>query len=346
MPVLFVEEPVFDDIAPARLELHPITSNLTVGVPHLSRGVDTGAAAILQRALLNEVCARYDMSNPYLWFYTPMAITFAGEIPASAIVYDCMDELSAFKDAPAELPELEGLLLNRADLVFTGGLSLYEAKRARHPHVYAFPSAVDVGHFGTARGRLAEPADQAAIPRPRLGFFGVIDERMDTALLAALAGRRPDWRFVMIGPVVKIDPASLPKADNIHYLGIKNYQELPAYAAHWEVALMPFALNDATRFISPTKMPEYLAAGKPVVSTPVADVARLWGHLAATFIADGPDEFASKIDAALALAARPGDWLDQIDREIAGLSWDRTWERMRRLMIDLPPRQPRPAARA
>jgi len=253
MPVLFVEEPVFDDIAPARLELHPITSNLCVGVPHLPRGVDTGAAAILQRALLNEVCARYDINNPYLWFYTPMAITFTGEIPASAIVYDCMDELSAFKDAPAELPELEGLLLNRADLVFTGGLSLYEAKRARHPHVFAFPSAVDVGHFGTARGRLAEPADQAAIPRPRLGFFGVIDERMDTALLAALAGRRPDWHFVMIGPVVKIDPANLPKADNIHYLGIKNYQELPAYAAHWEVALMPFALNDATRFISPTK---------------------------------------------------------------------------------------------
>src|SRR5207237_8543516 len=231
---------------------------------------------------------------------------------------------------PAGVAGVASAVLIRAARVFTCGLRFAQPPLAGHPHVYAFPSAVDVGHFGTARGRLAEPADQAAIPRRRLGFFGVIDERMDTALLAALAGRRPDWHFVMIGPVVKIDPANLPKADNIHYLGIKNYQELPAYAAHWEVALMPFALNDATRFISPTKMPEYLAAGKPVVSTPVADVARLWGHLAATFIADGPDEFASKIDAALALAARPGDWLDQIDREIAGLSWHRTWERMRR----------------
>ena len=346
MPVLFIEEPVFDDTGPAWLEMHTITGNLTVGVPHLPRGLDSGATATSQRALLDGACARNDITDPYLWFYTPMAIAFAGEIPASAIVYDCMDELSAFKDAPPELPELEDLLLDRADLVFTGGLSLYEAKRARHPRVYAFPSAVDIGHFGAARGRLAEPSDQAAIPRPRLGFFGVIDERMDTALLAALAGRRPDWQFVMIGPVVKIDPASLPKADNIHYLGIKNYQELPAYAAHWDVALMPFALNDATRFISPTKMPEYLAAGKPVVSTPVADVTQLWGHLDATFIAENPDDFASKAAAAIALAATPGDWLDQIDRELAGLSWDRTWEQMRALIADLPPRQPGVAASA
>jgi UDP-galactopyranose mutase len=346
MRVFFIEEPVFDDATPARLELHAIASNLTVGVPHLPRNFGSGEAAILQRDLLDEVCARYDITNPYLWFYTPMAITFAGEIPASAIIYDCMDELSAFKDAPAELPQLEGLLLDRADLVFTGGFSLFEAKRGRHPRVYAFPSAVDVGHFGTARGRLAEPADQAAIPRPRLGFFGVIDERMDTALLAVLAGRRPDWHFVMIGPVVKIDPASLPKADNIHYLGMKDYQELPAYAAHWEAALMPFALNDATRFISPTKMPEYLAAGKPVISTPVADVTRLWGHLDATFIAENPDDFASKAAAAIALAAKPGDWLDQVDRDLAELSWDRTWERMQALILDLPPRQSRLAAPA
>ncbi len=345
MPVFFIEEPVLDDTGPPWLELHAITGNLTVGVPHLPRGLNSGAATF-QRALLDEVCARHGITDPYLWFYTPMAITFAGQIPASVVVYDCMDELSAFKGAPAELPELEDLLLDRADLVFTGGLSLYEAKRARHPRVYAFPSAVDVGHFGAARGRLAEPSDQAAIPRPRLGFFGVIDERMDTALLAALADRRPDWHFVMIGPVVKIDPASLPKAENIHYLGIKNYRELPAYTAHWEVALMPFALNDATRFISPTKMPEYLAAGKPVVSTPVADVGRRWGHLDATFIAENPDDFASKAAAAIALAARPGDWLNQIDRDLAGLSWDSTWERMRVLIADLPPRQSRVAAPA
>ncbi len=339
MSVFFIEEPVLDDAASAWLELRVIANNLIVGVPHLPHAADPDTAAALQRGLLRDMCARQEITDPVLWFYTPMAITFAGEIPASAVVYDCMDELAAFKDAPSELPDFESLLLDRADLVFTGGFSLYEAKRARHSRVYVFPSAVDAAHFGKARGRLAEPTDQAEIPRPRLGFFGVIDERMDTSLLAALAGSRPDWHFVMIGPVVKIDPAGLPRGDNIHYLGGKNYQELPAYAAHWNVALMPFALNDATRFISPTKMPEYLAAGKPVISTPIADVTRRWGHLDAAFIGENPDDFAFKAAAALALAARPGDWLDQIDRELAELSWDRTWERMRALILGLPRRE-------
>jgi UDP-galactopyranose mutase len=289
------------------------------------------------------LCVEQAIVKPILWFYTPMAVPFACDTPATAIIYDCMDELSAFKYAPAELPRFEAELLARADLVFTGGLSLYEAKRPRHPRVYVFPSAVDVAHFAAARRALPEPADQAAIPHPRLGFFGVIDERMDAALLGSAARLRPDWHFVMIGPVVKIDPASLPDNDNIHYFGAKTYQELSSYAAHWEVALMPFARNEATRFISPTKMPEYLAAGKPVVSAPIVDVTRRWAHLQAVFIAATPEEFVRTADAAIALGTGSGDWLEEIDHELADLSWDRTWESMWRLIQEAATSRPAPA---
>src|SRR5437764_5896428 len=257
-----------------------------------------------------------------------MALEFANRIDAAVTVYDCMDELSAFQDAPPELRRLETELLDRADLVFTGGTSLYEAKRACHPNVHAFPSAVDAEHFGKARARLPDPLDQTEIPRPRLGFYGVIDARLDRELLAAVARLRPDWHLVIVGPVVKIDPASLPQAANIHYLGGKPYGDLPAYIANWDIAVMPFARNAATRFISPTKPPEYIAGGKPVVSTPIIDVVRRWGHLDAVGIAETPADFVAEADAALALAAGRRSWLEIVDRELAELSWDRTWEQM------------------
>ena len=195
-------------------------------------------------------------------------------IDAAAVVYDCMDELSAFRFAPPELVAREAELMEAADVVFTGGWSIWEAKRARHDNIHAFPSSVDAAHFAQARGALADPPEQARLPRPRLGYYGVIDERLDLGLIAAVAAARPDWQIVMVGPVAKIAPEDLPKAPNLHWLGQKSYDELPAYLSGWDVALMPFALNEATRFISPTKTPEYLAAGRPVVSTPVRDVER------------------------------------------------------------------------
>jgi len=185
------------------LQLRPISENLTVGVPHIPESLDKTSVIATQRSLLKTLCAESNIGNPVLWFYTPMAVSFADDIRAAVVVYDCMDEFAAFKDAPPELAELEHTLLERADLVFTGGFSLYEAKRNRHPSVHAFPSAVDVAHFAAARGGLPDPVDQAGIPHPRLGFFGVIDERMDTALLTSVARRRPDWHFIMIGPVAK-----------------------------------------------------------------------------------------------------------------------------------------------
>jgi UDP-galactopyranose mutase len=243
-----------------------------------------------------------------------------------------MDELSAFAGASPELCRLETELLRRADLVFTGGMSLYEAKRGLHGNVHAFPSAVDVAHFAQARRDSADPLDQAGIGRPRLGFFGVIDERLDRELLATVARLRPDWQLVLVGPVVKIDPSTLPQAANIHYLGRKTYEELPAYVAGWDAAIMPFARNEATRFISPTKTPEYLASGKPVVSTPIVDVVRGWGHLDAVRIAEDPVRFVTEAEIALALPAEQPGWLAAVDRDLEQVSWDRTWARMAALI--------------
>jgi UDP-galactopyranose mutase len=257
-----------------------------------------------------------------------MALTFTDHFKPIASVYDCMDELSAFKGAHSRLRSLEQQLFQRVDLVFTGGQSLYEAKRNAHPSVHAFPSSIDVSHFGQARTLDGDPQDQAVIPNPRLGFFGVIDERFDIELLDAAARRRPDWHFVMIGPVVKIDPESLPKHPNIHYLGPKTYDELPAYLAGWDIALLLFARNESTRFISPTKTPEYLAAGKPVISTSIRDVVRPYGDLDLVQIADSPTEFINAAEKMLLKSPDSNEWLKRVDEFLADFSWDKTWAQM------------------
>jgi UDP-galactopyranose mutase len=260
-----------------------------------------------------------------------------------------MDELSAFKNAPPMLRALEADLMQRADLVFTGGRSLYEAKRHQHHNIHPFPSSVDVEHFRSARAMTSEPPDQETIPHPRLGFFGVIDERMDLPLLTGVADARPDWQLVMLGPVVKIDAAMLPARANIHYLGGRSYRDLPQYIAGWDVALLPFARNDATRFISPTKTPEYMAAGKPVVSTSIADVVRPYGERGLVRIADDAASFVAACE--MALHEDGATRVRAFDRYLKRLSWDVTWGRMLALVneVALAPRRhhvevPAPAA--
>jgi UDP-galactopyranose mutase len=329
--VVYFEEPVFKPgVSAPRLERHPVPEGVSVAVPVLPGGAagDPAAVAGAQRALLDGLLAPEAGRPLVAWFYTPMALEFAGHLAPDVTVYDCMDELSAFRGAPPGLLRLERDLLGRADLVFTGGRSLYEAKRDRHPRVFCFPSSIDAAHFGRARARRPDPADQAGIPRPRIGFFGVVDERMDLGLVRALAERRPDWRFVMVGPVAKIDPTSLPRSPNLHWLGGKSYADLPAYLSGWDAGFMPFALDESTRFISPTKTPEFLAAGLPVVSTPVLDVVRDWGEAGLVEIAKGPEAFADALTRAL---SRPRtEWLKAVDRRLAEISWDRTWGEMRR----------------
>jgi UDP-galactopyranose mutase len=326
--VIFFEEPVHDQEGTARLALSTRPGGVTVAVPHLPGGLSPAASDAALRSLLDALLrTRHADRRPLVaWFYTPMAFGFAGHLQPDVTVYDCMDELSAFRGAPPAMLEMEQRLLSRADLVFTGGRSLYEAKRGRHPQVHCFPSSIDAAHFRAARRSQQDPADQAAIPRPRIGFFGVVDERMDTGLVGQLAEMRPEWQFVMVGPVVKIDPATLPRRPNIHWLGSKRYAELPQILAGWDAGFMPFALNESTRFISPTKTPEFLAAGLPVVSTAVTDVVRDYGDPGLVEIAGDAQAMAAKLDLLMTRPREP--WLVKVDRRLAHASWDRSWERM------------------
>ncbi|MGZ3304620.1 MAG: UDP-galactopyranose mutase [Asticcacaulis sp.] len=327
---------VFEELIPTDhhlpyLELHSFDDTEVVAVrPRVPAGFSAEERLTALRGLLTKLMKQIGAKKPLLWFYTPMMWPIAEPVAgsASAIVYDCMDELSAFKFAPPELKANEAALMNAADVVFTGGYSIWEAKRGRHDNIHPFPSSVDVAHFATARKGVTEPADQAVIPHPRIGFYGVIDERLDLGLIEAMADRMPETSIVMLGPVVKISEADLPRRPNLYYLGQKTYAELPAYVSGWDVALMPFAINEATRFISPTKTPEYLAAGRPVVSTPIRDVVRHYGDLEGVMISADADQFISNVGRALELAMTDA-WLAPVDALLASQSWDNTFNAMR-----------------
>lgn len=336
-PIIFWEEPkVASADSEPKVEHYSPVANVTVCTPHLPDGLTGQVANHALRGLIDSWLRK--TSGPLIrWYYTPMMLSFSRHLDAACTVYDCMDELANFRFAPSELAELEAELFGCADLVFAGGYSLYEAKRALHASVHAFPSSVDIDHFAQARTIAESPADQGALPRPRLGFYGVIDERMDLDLLAALADARPQWSIVMVGPVVKITPEDLPQRSNIVYLGGKSYDALPGYARGWDVALMPFAINASTQFISPTKTPEYLAAGLPVVSTPITDVVRQYGQLAAVEIARTPEEFVAACDAALERSREPAqaEWRMEADRTLAGQSWRVVTSAMEALINDV-----------
>lgn len=327
--VFFIEEPVRWS-GSLKLEVQERVGGVRVVVPYLPEGLTSEVATTaVMKGLVTRLLIDQQIDRYVSWYYTPMALSFTRHLSPILSVYDCMDELSAFKGADARLLNFERELFKQANLVFTGGQSLYEAKRQHHHSVHAFPSSIDRQHFGRARQSLSEPSDQVSIPHPRLGFFGVLDERLDVELLDAIAQRKPDWHFVMIGPVVKIDPATLPQHPNIHYLGPKQYDELPDYIAGWDTALLLFARNESTRFISPTKTPEYLAAGKPVISTSIRDVVRPYGELGLVTIADAPDDF---IKAAEITCMRNDAWLERVDSFLADISWDRTWQDMSALI--------------
>jgi glycosyltransferase involved in cell wall biosynthesis len=339
--VFYVEEPAFDD-GPSRIEVTPRGEGLHVVVPVLERSGSSEGHEAFQRSQLRRTLDARGVTEYVLWYYTPMALPVTAALHPSAIVYDCMDELSAFAGAPQRLRDLEHELFGWADLVFTGGQSLYEAKRTRHPNVHAFPSSVDVAHFVTARTPTDDPADQSPLGRPRIGFFGVIDERMDYDLLRGVAAARPEWQLILVGPTAKVDPASLPAAANLHYLGPKSYASLPAYIAGWDVAMLPFARNEATRFISPTKTPEYLAAGKPVVSTSIHDVVRPYGQQGLARIADTVDAFVAAVEEAL--AENPVERRRAADAFLTHTSWDGTWTRMQQLIEEAVAARQRPAS--
>jgi glycosyltransferase involved in cell wall biosynthesis len=320
---LFFEEPVDGPARDLRLARH---DDVTVATPTVP--ADDPAPLDALRVLLDRAVREVGYDRYVAWYYTPAALRFSELLTPEVVVYDCMDDLSSFAHADPLLPRLERRLLERADVVFTGGHALHGRLRDRHPHVYAFPSSVDAPHFARARHDLDDPQDQASLARPRIGFAGVIDERIDLDLLHGLALARPDWMFVLVGPVAKIDPADVPSdLPNVHALGMRAYRDLPRYLAGWDVAIMPFAKNRATRYISPTKTLEYLAADLPVVSTSITDVVEPYGRAGAVRIADGVDAFVAAIEADLAGEDRSRRRM-RGQELLATTTWDRTWDSM------------------
>lgn len=329
--VFYIEEPLFSDTIQTSYNLQK-SENLTVITPQLREGLSKEEINDELKTLVNTFLADQNISKHLAWYYTPMALKFSKHLKPEVVVYDCMDELSNFKLAPPELKSLEKELLHLADVVFTGGESLYRAKKNDHKNIHAFPSSIDKEHFATARLAGNDPDDQKSIPHPRFGFYGVIDERFNLDLLNAVASAKPNWNFIIIGPVVKIDPASLPNLQNIYYLGGKTYNELPEYLRSWDVAVIPFLLNESTRFISPTKTPEYLAAGKPVISASIADVVNPYGKEGLVKIADNASDFIAAGEQLLKNSDKT--WLAKVDKFLQNNSWDITWSKMNDLIED------------
>jgi glycosyltransferase involved in cell wall biosynthesis len=342
--VFFVEEPIFDDTLETRITVE-VHDGVHVVVPHLPRALGETESIPAQRAALEQLLARERITRYVLWYYTPLALRFSSHLTPAGVAYDCIDELSTSRGAATDLPALERELMRRADVVFAGGQALYEAKKELHPNIHAVPGSVDVAHFAAARQHGPDPPDQKPIPRPRLGFFGVPDGWLDIPLLQGLADARPDWQLVMIGPVATMDKRDLPRRPNIHYLGPKADAELPRYIGGWDVALLPFARNEATRFINPASTPAYLAAGRPVVSTSIRDVVSPYGERGLVYIADTVADMARACNAAL---REPAEFRrTRADAFLSGMSWDRTWSRTAALLdAATAPVAPRPSQAA
>lgn len=323
-PVYFIEEPIVGPFEKPILSIDKKEDNLFIIKPHFPHATPHEEFIGLQKQLLDEFIA--DKTDLLLWYYTPMALVFSKQVKAAMVVYDCMDELSNFKFAPPQLKQLENELFNLSDIVFTGGHSLFKAKKHLHDNIFPFPSSIDKKHFEKARTTNVEPEDQKNIPHPRFGFYGVIDERFDIELIRDIAEQQPNWHLVILGPVVKIDPASLPGLPNIHYLGSKSYDQLPDYLATWDISFIPFLLNEATQFISPTKTPEYLAAGVPVISTPIADVVKPYGEDGFVKIAANAQEFIAAGQELLLI--NKDAWIPIVDEYLAKQSWDLTFSAM------------------
>lgn len=330
--VLFIEEPMDHD-GEAKWRFSEEGGHLVRCIPMLPGDRNRADDNEVIRGLIDTLAEDWGCRECVAWFYTPMMLEWAADLSPVATVYDCMDELSKFRFAPSGITQLEEKLFKKADLVFTGGHSLYMAKTAQHPSVHEFPSSIDAAHFRQALSTDVEMPDQEAIPHPRIGYAGVIDERIDLELIAQAADLRPDWSFIMLGPVVKIDGATLPRRANIHYLGGKDYKDLPAYFSGWDVGMMPFAMNESTEFISPTKTPEYLSAGLPVVSTPITDVVTPYGELGLVQIAVSASDLIDSI--VFAMSEDREKRLAAVDEFLADRSWDRTFGEMDELIQEV-----------
>jgi beta-glucosidase/6-phospho-beta-glucosidase/beta-galactosidase len=335
--ILFMEEPFFDlaEGSEPRIDYHKVMPNVTVVTPHVSVSWNRNPKlpsklrefATTAIKAMNETG---EFDKPLLWYYSPMDSAWSlGYIPNRGVVYDCMDELNQFSGAPRTLVSNEARLIRHADVVFTGGYELGEKKKQQHDNVHIFGCGVEFDHFGKAADpTLQIPPDIDFMARPILGWFGVVDERVDYAMVGEMARMRPDWSFAMVGPVVKVDPNLLPHSPNLFWLGGRDYQQLPHYCRAFDVNMMCFANNAATQYINPTKGLEYMATGKPIVSTPVRDVVRQWSDI--VYLAKNAEEFVKAAEQAL---KNPN--CDRVKRglELAKkCSWESTVAQMQQLI--------------
>ncbi len=338
-PIAFVEEPMWQE-GERRLDVSEPFTNVARIIPVLSASQkkddsDIQFAAVLpllRRGLTEHPLLRGRFTSPIQWFYSPLtAPSFLDGFDAVGTVYDCMDELAQFRFAPPALREREQLLISRSDVVFTGGYQLFQSKSRYHNNVHFYGCGVDAEHYRKAR--LAEtelPNEVVNLPKPIFGYFGVIDERLDYALLTQLAREMPHASIVMVGPFAKVEKQSLPNLPNIHWLGQRSYADLPALVKSFNVCLMPFALNEATQYVNPTKTLEYMAAGKPVVSTAVPDVLHHFTPI--VDVALTADEFVTAVRRA-AFSPR-ADLIEQGIERANRASWDSIVNAMRGHMLD------------
>ncbi|WP_413290399.1 glycosyltransferase family 1 protein [Bdellovibrio sp. HCB337] len=328
--VFFFEEPIYGMTKIPRYHIRETPENVQVVTPYLPQGLSTIEQECSLMRLVSELVNDEGFQAFTLWYSTPTALAYTRHLTPMAVLYDFAEDLSKCAGAPMNYADLETELLYRADLVFTASSALHDVKKYFHHNIHHMPSSIDFEHFSCARTHLIDAEDQENIPHPRVGYFGVIDERLDLELLERMALQRRDWSFVLVGPIVNIDPACLPRHFNIFYLGKKDYKDLPMYISGWDATLLPFAVNELTRFLNPTQTLEYLAAGKPVISTPIQDIVHHYGFKKTVAIGETTKEFIGHIEKALQGACK-ADWQKQVDSLLSYVSWDSTWARMAEL---------------
>lgn len=333
--VFYFEDPIIGKVSTPKIIQKSSQEGVQIVIPHLPSGLTCEDTEFAMKELVDSLIYEENMQQYSLLYYSPLALTYSRHLKPNSIMFDCMDDLAFHKGDPRKLEAREAELMEKANLVFTGGNSVYEEKKDFHSNIYPFPNEVDYNHFSEARHPLVEPDDQMNIPHPRIGFYGVIDERFKTRLLDKIAELRPEFQFVIIGPIVNIDPRNLPQRPNIHYLGRKDYHALPLYISGWDCAIMPFDVNEHTRLVSPTKTKELLAAGKPIVSTSLPDVIHPFCDKGLVYIADHPEHFVEAIEKAIYESINDADWINKVDYFLRGKSWNTAFTQMAELEKEL-----------